>query len=134
MSPDYTNEHSPFSDQNNHYQKYINYILAKALYMNIVYGEEALAGPMWFREAFALYAAGLYLNENIEFTKVKLISIVQNPAKNKSNDYTMVMEYIDQNGDIKSFVEIAGQKYLTDSLISFIEVNFVEDVQEKNGN
>jgi hypothetical protein len=126
MSPDYVAEHSLFSTEERHFEKHITYVLAKALYNSIFFGEEALQGPIWFREGFALYAADLFNPTDIEDQKESLLSIVNNPGKGQVQNYSKLVRYIAKNGNLKGFVEVAGDKNFTDSLVNFIENSFVK--------
>lgn len=129
MSPEYAEEHSAFANEPKAYEKYITYTLAKALHYSIIYGDESIAGPYWFREAFALFAAGLYSNVEFEFSEESLVHIVNNPRTGQFRDYAMLIKYITKEKPIKSFVDIAGMDSFNDSVINVIKTSF--EKQEK---
>lgn len=124
MSPDYVAEHSVFSSEPKHFEKYITYVLAKALYSSIFFGEDSISGPQWFREGFALFAANLFLGEDVVIEKQTLINTIQNPGNGQLNNYSTLVKYLSTNGNLMGFVEIASEDYFKDSLVAFVEQTY----------
>lgn len=127
MSPEYVAEHSIFSSEEKHFEKYITYVLAKALYSSIFFNEDSLSGPLWFREGFALFAANLFLSNDVVADELSMINTIQNPGKGQYVNYSVLVQFLTDNGKLSGFVEIANEDYFNDSLVSFIEQTFEEN-------
>jgi hypothetical protein len=124
MSPDYVAEYSSFSSESKHFEKYITYVLAKALYSSIFFGEDSNIGPQWFLEGFALFAANLFLSDDVVVEKQTLINTIKNPGSGQLKNYSALVKYLSTEGELIGFVEIASEKHFNDSLIAFVEQSF----------
>jgi hypothetical protein len=124
MSPDYVAEHSIFSSEEKQFEKYITYVLAKALYSSIFFGEDSISGPQWFREGFALFVANLFLDQDVVVEKQTLLNTINNPGSGQYKNYSTLVKYLATEGELIGFVEIASEKNFNDSLISFVEQSF----------
>lgn len=109
VAPDVYRELAAEGIETDSYEKLVAHELAHVLHGRILDGAEELAGPLWFYEGFAVYAAGQFEVLQQEPTHDEIVRVVQGAEPGNQRLAGGVLRYYARRVPLQELVKRAGQ-------------------------